>query len=604
MATGPETAELGFSPEALKEKYRQEREKRLRPEGQAQYLEFSGVFSDFDVDPYVDPGFTRDPIDETVDVVIVGGGFGGMLAGARLREAGVHDFRIIDKGGDFGGTWYWNRYPGAACDVESYIYLPLLEETGYVPTEKYAKAPEIFEHVQRIANHYDLYKAAILQTDVTGLQWDEASKLWRVSTDRDDKLQARFVIVAGGVLHKPKLPGIAGIETFKGHSFHTCRWDYAYTGGSPTTPMDRLKDKRVGIIGTGATAIQAVPKLAEAAKDLYVFQRTPSGVGVRNNAPTDPAWASTLQPGWAAERRNNFTVLTSGLPAERDLVGDGWTEILRYMERDPDPARAEELRQIADFKAMEAIRARIDAIVKDKKTAEALKPYYNQMCKRPCFHDDYLASFNRPNVHLVDTAGKGVQRINEAGVVVDGVEYPLDLLIYASGFEVTTPYHRRLGFDIHGRDGAISQQWAEGASTLHGVMSRGFPNLLMESPIQGAQGINFVHVLDELSGHIAYVVKKCLDTGVETVEPTQAAQEAWLGTVFQTLMGRAAFAAECTPGYYNNEGVMEMRGARNAPFMGPTPHMFEILRTWREADAFEGLEVRRHAASKPEPAMA
>ena len=329
------TKELGFSPEALKERYALEREKRLRAEGAGQYLEFSGVFSNFETDPYVEPGFAREPIEETVDVVIVGGGFGGLLAGARLRDAGVNDIRIIDKGADFGGTWYWNRYPGAACDVESYIYLPLLEETGYVPTEKYAKAPEIFAHVQRIGRHYDLYKAAIFQTDVEGVAWDEAAKLWRISTDRNDKLSARYVMLCGGVLHKPKLPGIDGIETFKGHSFHTCRWDYAYTGGSPTTPMDRLKDTRVGIIGTGATSVQAVPKLAEAVKALYVFQRTPSGVGVRANAVTDPTWVENLKPGWQAERRANFTSLTSGLQTDVDMVGDGWTEIMRHMERDP-----------------------------------------------------------------------------------------------------------------------------------------------------------------------------------------------------------------------------------------------------------------------------
>ena len=292
------TGAPSFSPDELREKYRIEREKRLRADGNAQYRDFSGVYKDFDADPYVEPGFRRDPVIDEVDVVIVGGGFGGMLTGARLRQAGVDSFRIIEKGGDLGGTWYWNRYPGAACDVESYSYLPLLEETGYMPSEKYAKAPEIFAYCQLLGRTFDLYRGALFQTQVAGVEWNEETRTWMVTTSRDDQLSARFVVVAGGVLHKAKLPGIPGIETFAGHSFHTSRWDYAYTGGSPQEPMEKLADKRVGIIGTGATAVQAIPKLAETAGELYVFQRTPSAVGPRNNRPTDPDWFASLKPGW------------------------------------------------------------------------------------------------------------------------------------------------------------------------------------------------------------------------------------------------------------------------------------------------------------------
>ena len=311
-----------------RERYLREREKRMRTDGLAQYKEFTGEYEDFDRDPWVEPGFTRDAVTEDRLAVIVGGGFGGMLTSVELTRLGIRDFRIIEKAGDFGGTWYWNRYPGCMCDVESYTYMPLLEETGYMPTEKYASATEIFEHCQRIGGHFDLYPHALFQTEMDTAEWDESTSRWTITTTRGDHITAKFLITAGGILHKAKLPGIEGIETFAGRAFHTARWDYDYTGGSATTPMDKLADKRVGIIGTGATAVQVVPQLARTAKEVYVFQRTPSAVGVRNNGPTDEAWYETLQPGWQEERMRNFTASVTGEKPERDLVGDGWTKIL------------------------------------------------------------------------------------------------------------------------------------------------------------------------------------------------------------------------------------------------------------------------------------
>ncbi|UQA56877.1 flavin-containing monooxygenase [Polyangium aurulentum] len=587
-----------FSPAALKEKYRIEREKRLRPDGNAQYVDLSGVFADFDKDPYVEPGFTRAALTEQIDVLIVGGGFGGMLAAVRLRQAGVHSFRLIEKGGDFGGTWYWNRYPGAACDVESYIYMPLLEETGYIPTEKYAKAPEIFAHCQRIGRQFDLYKAALFQTQVEDMEWNEEQKRWNVTTSRGDKLAARFVIIAGGILHKAKLPGLPGIETFKGHAFHTSRWDYSYTGGGPHGHLTRLADKRVGIIGTGATAVQAIPHLGASAKQLYVFQRTPSGVGPRGNQPTDETWAKTLKPGWQKERIRNFTAIVTGSPQEVDMVRDGWT----YIFDDPatleakTPEEAAELRQLADYRKMEEVRARVETIVEDRATAEALKPYYNQLCKRPCFHDEYLETFNRPNVQLVDTDGKGVERITPHGVVVGGKEYPVDCLIFASGFELTSEYTRRLGFDIRGRGGqSLRDAWADGPATLHGMTTRGFPNMLVFSPAQAGWSINFVHLIDEQAHHAAYIVERCLARGIEAVEPTEGAQQEWFQAILGSLMKSTnPFGGpECTPGYYNNEGAQFAPSAlRGAPF-GDALTFFEILKKWREADDLAGLEATR-----------
>ena len=584
-----------LSPEELKEKYRIEREKRLRPEGTAQYVDFSGVYKDFDTDPYVEPGFTRDCVVEEVDAVIVGGGFGGMLAAANLRKLGIDNFRIIDKAGDFGGTWYWNRYPGAACDVESYVYLPLLEETGYMPTEKYAKAPEIFAYCQLLGRTFDLYPAALFQTEVAEVEWNDESQRWLVTTNRDDRLSARFVVIAGGVLHKAKLPGIPGIETFAGHNFHTSRWDYDYTGGGPTGGMDKLADKRVGIIGTGATAVQVVPRLAESAGELFVFQRTPAAVGVRNNMPTDPEWVASLQPGWQEERIRNFTALAAGDQPEQDLVGDGWTAMLRIDTRRRAPSKEAQAELDAiDFANMEAIRARVDEVIDDPALAEVLKPWYGQSCKRPCFHDEYLPSFNRPNVTLVDTEGRGVDRITPAGVVVGDVEYPLDCLIYASGFEVTTDYTHRLGFDPRGRGGvSLSEAWVEGPSTLHGVLTRGFPNMLMISTVQGGQNVNFLSPITSTARHVAQVIRTCVDSGVAAIEPTAEAQEEWFGAILTELDATWRYNAACTPGYLNNEGGGDMRSARGAAYMGSALDFSDILDRWRASGDFPGLEVFR-----------
>ena len=428
-----ETEPLTFDPDALREKYRVERDKRLRPEGNEQYLEVSGDFTAYVDDPYISETIQREPLTDEVEVAIIGGGFGGLITGARLREAGIDSLRIIEKGGDFGGTWYWNRYPGAACDTESYIYLPLLEEVGYMPKSKYAPAPEILAHSHNIAGHFDLYRGAVFQTEVTHLEWDEEAARWTIYTNRDDAMRAKFVVMSNGPLNRPKLPGIKGISSYQGHTFHTSRWDYDYTGGGPQGQLDKLADKRVGIIGTGATAVQCIPHLGASAKELYVFQRTPSSVDVRDNRPTDPQWAASLKPGWQKERMENFNTLTSGGVIEEDLVQDGWTEIIRnlismanYRGKGLERKEIESLMELADFQKMEQIRARAEELVNDPNVAESLKPYYRQFCKRPCFHDEYLPTFNRANVHLIDTEGKGVEEITPAGVVANGTEYELD----------------------------------------------------------------------------------------------------------------------------------------------------------------------------------
>ncbi|HEX4197093.1 MAG TPA: NAD(P)/FAD-dependent oxidoreductase [Caulobacteraceae bacterium] len=591
---------LDFDPDALREKYRQERDKRLREDANAQYVEVKGDFGHYIDDPYVEPGFTRDPLNDEVDALVIGGGFGGLMAAARLREAGLERIRVVEKGGDFGGTWYWNRYPGAQCDIESYIYLPLLEETGYIPKEKYSFAAEIRAHARRIGETFDLYRHALFQTEIKSLRWLEAEKRWLVSTSRDDAIKARYVVMSNGPLNRPKLPGIPGIERFKGHSFHTSRWDYGYTGGDSEGNLTGLADKRVAIIGTGATAIQSAPHLGCAAKQLYVFQRTPSSVDLRGNRPTDPDWAASLTPGWQKRRMENFNILVSGGQQDEDLVSDGWTDIIRSLTsiaafrtgRTIAPEDIPREMELADFRKMNQIRARVEDLVEDPATAEALKPWYRQFCKRPTFNDDYLPTFNRPNVKLVDTGGRGVEAITETGLVVDGVEYAVDCIIFATGFEVGTSYTRRAGFEIHGRDGrTLSDHWSGGLKTLHGFMSHGFPNCFHMGVNQSTLTPNFPHLLEEQARHIAEVIGAANLRQAGVIEPTPEAEAGWVRTIKDNARANLDFRIACTPGYYNGEGRAGDGAGLFDGLYGPGPvKFFELIRTWREA-GMEGLRI-------------
>jgi len=623
-----ELNQYDFDPDALRKKYRSERDKRLRQDGNEQYQEVSGEFSYFVEDPYVEEKIEREPLTDEVDVVIIGGGFGGMLAAARLREKGIDNFKIIEKGADFGGTWYWNRYPGASCDIESYIYFPLLEETGFVPKQKYTNAPETLEYCKIICEKFNLYENACLQTEVTSTVWNEDTGRWLVKTNLNDEIKARYVVHSNGPLNRPKLPAIKGINSFKGHTFHTSRWDYEYTGGDSHGNLDNLKDKKIAIIGTGATAVQCVPHLGAGAEQLYVFQRTPSSIDVRNNQPTDPDWISTQKEGWHDERRKNFETLLTGGQVKEDLVSDGWTEAFRLLfgslrEKAPSKMQmaawaaksifssemykkgfksymtdkameAMDIRnamQMADFQKMEQVRARAQEVVKDEKTAESLKPYYNQFCKRPCFHDEYLDTFNRPNVELIDTDGKGLEEISEKGIVFNGKEYEVDCIIFATGFEVGTEYSRRAGYQIHGVDGkTVTQKWQNGLATFHGMHSRGFPNAFFFGPAQSGFTATYTYSLDEQSIHLAYILEKIIDKGATRVEASQEAEEQWIQTIIEKARLTADFQENCTPGYYNNEGKINQTPQNNTYGGGPI-EFFSLMKKWRSKDSLEGLEI-------------
>ncbi|MEC8619280.1 MAG: NAD(P)/FAD-dependent oxidoreductase, partial [Pseudomonadota bacterium] len=541
-----------------------------------------------------------EPLFDDVDVIVVGGGFGGLLTGARLTEAGMGRIRIIEKGGDFGGTWYWNRYPGAACDVESYVYLPLCEELNFVPKEKYTHAPEILAHSRAIGEKFNLYDHACFQTEVEGMRWSEEDQRWTVTTNRGDSMTAKYVCMANGPLNRPKLPGIKGIDRYQGHTFHTSRWDYAYTGGSPEGNLIGLADKRVGIIGTGATAIQCVPHLARSAKELYVFQRTPSSVDVRANRPTDPEWAASLKPGWQQARMNNFNTLVSGGFADEDLVNDGWTEIIRnlasmvnFRGQKLSPAEIAEKMELADFQKMEQIRNRAEELVNDPATAESLKPYYRQFCKRPCFNDEYLPAFNRPNVHLIDTNGRGIDEITESGIVANGEQFDLDCIIFATGFEVGTDYTRRSGYDLIGRNGiSLKDKWSQGISTLHGLQTSGFPNCFIIHTAQAGFTVSFPHAMNEQAKHIAYILNECKKANANVVEVTEEAEQAWVEHIIGMSRLSESYQAECTPGYYNNEGKPNPVSVQNGAYGGGPTRFFKVVEAWREEGSMRGLELR------------
>jgi len=593
-----------YDPEVVHAKYLAERDKRLVP-GRADIrdLRADEHFARYRDDPFT-PVTARDPVTEEVDVVIVGGGIAGVLAGANLRKAGVTRIRIIDQAGGIGGTWYWNRYPGVMCDVESYIYMPMLEELDYIPTHRYAFGGEILSHLEAIAARFALVDDALFHTGVTRAEWDEDGARWRVHTDRGDVVSCRWYVLAVGILNLMKLPAIPGMEDFAGHAFHTARWDYAYTGGGSLEPLDRLGDKVVALLGTGASGIQCVPPLAAAAKHLYVFQRTPSAIGVRGNRPTDPGFGDGLGHGWQRERMDNFQAIMLGRPVDVDEVDDGWTHhyaAVHHPPRREGMTTAEYLRSAEelDYEIMEEHRHRVEELVSDPAAAEILKPYYRYLCKRPCFHDEYLLAFNNPNVTLVDCPA-GIERITKAGPLVDGAQYEVDCIVYGTGFEPElTPLFRRVGHEIVGRGGVtLADKWADGAASLFGMTSRGFPNMFV-MPAPGQQAVvtvNYTQVAVLGGEFVGRAIGMLERGGVQVFDVRAEAEQAWTQKVVDSFIDASAVMSACTPSRINNEGHPEAMNPRNGNYgrgMGDWFAYRDLLEGWLEAGTFEGLEVER-----------
>jgi len=530
-------------------KYRAFKEARR---GAADYMAMEGEFARYLEDVYSAEPVAREALTDECEILVVGAGFAGLLLWHKLSQAGFTDVRFCEKGGDVGGTWYWNRYPGIACDVEAYSYLPLLEEMGYFPTMKFASGFEIMEYCQRMAGKFGFYDHCLFHTTVERTEWDENGGRWTVFTDRGDAMRARFVVLANGILTTPKLARIDGMEKFQGESFHTSRWNYHVD----------LEGKTVGIIGTGATAVQVIPEIAKVVKALYVFQRTPSSIDVRDQRATTEeeieAWKH--EPGWARARRARFSKIAAGrtaIKANDDYLAGrvpDYKERKEY-ERDLTPEEMIDAQLESNFRIMEQIRARVDAIVRDPKTAAALKPYYPYGCKRPTFHDEYLPTFNLPHVHLVDTAPMGVREINERGVVHDGVEYPLDVLIYATGFQwmATSTFNM-----IRGRDGVtLHDKWRnEGTRTYLGIHSHGFPNLFIVSGPQGGGGsFNFTDAIDTHADYIVWMLETLRDRGDNVID-VKAEPEAKYAEHCAAADIATAPLRDCLS-YYNGHGDAE-----------------------------------------------
>ena len=591
--------------EWFRQKYAEERDKRLPNTGADtfQAIDFDGKFASFDADPHADGPRTAPPETADLDMLVIGAGFMGISTGIELKKVGVTNFKILDVASDFGGTWYWNRYPGVRCDIESYIYLPYLEETGYIPTERYTRGSEIFAYTQSLCSQFGLYEHALFQTRVTEMEWDEDSARWTVRTDGGDVFRARFVSTQSGLFSRPQLPGIPGLEKFAGHSFHTSRWDYEYTGGDITGNLTGLHDKRVAIIGTGATGVQAIPQLAEYAKSLVVFQRTPTQIAPRENAPTDVEWFKSLPEGWHRERRASFDKCAMDRATADCDVDDGWIKFAKYQMRaiygaggaEPTLEQYMDAMERSDYEWNEMLRDRVDAVVEDESKAAKLKTYYRTMCKRPGFSDDFLPAFNKESVDIVDTSTTPIDRITEKGIVVGDREYEVDLIIYATGFQQGRTWTDKAGYDVLGRNGnRLSKKFAEGVSTYHGFLSKDFPNLFFLGFTQSTQVSNISNLIDNQARHMVYMVGKCLNEAIRAIEPTAEAEAGWNATIAEHAEMRRDWNTSCTPGHYNNEGrVDDKRSTLVGGLYGPGYEYFDLLRKWREDDEFEGIAAIR-----------
>lgn len=602
----PPIAEIDVN--ALRERYRQERARRMARGGEKQYLrpEGLGAVADYSVDPNK-PMQPREPLTHEIDVAVLGAGWGGIMASYYLAKAGVTDFCNIDTAGDFGGVWYWNQYPGIQCDNDAYCYLPLLEETGFMPSKRFADGAEIQAYARQIAEQFGFADKGVFHTQITSLWWDEAIQRWHVGTNRGDDIKARFVIMANGVLNMPKLPSIAGIDTFKGKLFHSSRWDYDYTGGNFLNPaLDKLHDKKVALVGTGATAIQAVPHLAEYCAHLYVVQRTPSSVDARPNPPTSAEFRASLQPGWQKERMDNFHrgVMEAFTPDEPDLVCDFWTEINRNLRAQfaaegwPELTVEEFLarRELMDHRVMERMRRRVDELVADPVLAEKLKPFYNFMCKRPLSSDTFYPTFNRSNVTLVDVSDtQGLQQLTETGFIADGQEHEADCIIFASGFEVTSALERRWGIPrLEGRDGlSLYDHWRHGPQTLHGTMTHGFPNQFYVGYIQGGLNSTVTEQFGRQGEHIAWIVAEALKRGITSVEPSAEAMNAYTTTFKANQIDNNALLDICPPSYFSNEGSDSHDWGLFRQWGGGWYDFLRVLREWREAGDMPGMLIQQ-----------
>ncbi len=469
------------------------------------------------------------------DVVIAGAGFAGMYLLHRLRALGLR-VRVFEAGHDVGGTWYWNRYPGARCDVESMQYSfsfdPELQQS-WSWSERYAAQPEILTYAQHIAERLDLRRDITFNTRVTALHFDDAAQVWHVTTDTGEALAARFCVMATGCLSTTKLPEIPGIQDFAGATYHTGQW--------PHEGVD-FTGQRVGVIGTGSSAIQAIPVIAQQAAHLTVFQRTPNFSVPAHNWPMRPdyegAWKAEYPERRARAKQVRNGILMTINPESAVAVDEAARQKVyeerwqmggtQFMGAFGDLI----LNRESNETAAEFVRGKIRSIVKDKTLAELLCPQgYPIGTKRICVDTGYYETYNRGNVSLVDLRAAPIEAITPQGVRTTAAEYAFDSLVFATGFDAMTG--TILAVDIQGRGGqTLRAAWAEGPRTYLGLMVAGFPNLFtITGP--GSPSV-LTNMLVSIEQHVDWITT-CLatlqDRGAASIEATQAAQDDWAGQV-------------------------------------------------------------------------
>ncbi len=476
------------------------------------------------------------PAVPTVDAVVVGAGFAGLYALYRLRQIGL-SARVFERAGDVGGVWYWNRYPGARCDVESMQYSFSFDEQlqqEWRWGERFAPQAEILAYAQHVAERFDLRRDISFDTSVTSAHYNEGSALWDIVTDRGERLSARFCIMATGCLSTARLPQIAGIDAFAGKTYHTGQW--------PHEGVD-FSGQRVGVIGTGSSGIQAIPMLAQQARELVVFQRTPNFSVPARNAPMDDAYERSWKDNYAALRQRARDDTTSGTVYEKSTR--------KAHEVDPQARQREYERRwstggvnfmhsfndlMLDTKsnvtAADFVRSQIRATVRKPEVADLLAPTDHAIgTKRICVDTDYFATYNRDNVQLIDLRKTPIERITPTGLQTTEAHYALDSIVFATGYDAMTG--ALLKIDIRGRGGEpLAHAWEAGPRTYLGLMVAGFPNLFtITGPGSPSVLANMIFAIEQHVDWIADCLRRLGERGVDTIEAEPKAQDAWVAHV-------------------------------------------------------------------------
>ncbi len=472
----------------------------------------------------------------STDAVVVGAGFAGLYMLHRLRGLGLAT-TVFETGSGVGGTWYWNRYPGARCDIDSLEYSyqfsdALQQEWEW--TERYATQPEILRYANHVAERFDLLRDIRFETRVVSARFDDESLRWRIETDRGEAVSARWCIMATGCLSSANLPAIPGRESFRGRAYHTGRW--------PHEGVD-FSGQRVGVIGTGSSAIQSIPLIAEQASRLYVFQRTPTYSVPAHNQPLDPETVREIKAGYRAFRERNAQqpfgfgsrlarppegALSLDEERREQVYEERWREgglpfLATFADLMLDPA--------ANETAAEFIRKKIRGIVRDPAVAERLLPTQVVGCKRLCVDTSYYATYNRENVTLVDLREEPIEAIDATGLATRARHYDLDAIVFATGFDAMTGALGRI--DVRGRGGrTLEQKWSAGPRTYLGLATEGFPNFFMiTGPGSPSVLSNMIPSIEQHVDWIADCIAHVRDRGAAGIEATAEAEDAWVDHV-------------------------------------------------------------------------